>query len=216
MGFALSKRSLDAMKGVHPDLVRVVRRAIEISPVDFRVIEGLRTEARLRQLVAKGASQTMNSRHLTGHAVDIVPLNDAGQMSGVWPLYYPLAKAIKQAAKELGVPIEWGGDWKRFKDGPHWQLPWGKYPKGAHVQLAAEVTEQKPITNKTEARVATENAVGAASGVGAAVAVGKAPVEALAAAVADQQAGLSSGDWVQIAISGLILALTIYALVKRS
>lgn len=126
MGFKLGSRSLQRLQGVHPDLVKVVKRAIEISPVDFTVTEGLRTLERQKQLVAKGASKTMNSRHLTGHAVDISPLVD-GKVSWDWKFYHPMADAMKKAAKELNVPIEWGGDWKTFKDGPHFQLPRAEY-----------------------------------------------------------------------------------------
>lgn len=134
MAFKLSQSSLAKLEGVHPALVKVVKRAIEITPIDFRVIEGLRSIERQKQLVARGASKTMNSRHLKasngfGHAVDIVPLEPDGDPSWAWPDYYPLAKAVKQAAQELGIPIEWGGDWKSFKDGPHWQLPFKDYPK---------------------------------------------------------------------------------------
>lgn len=126
MGFKLGSRSLQRLQGVHPDLVKVVKRAIEISPVDFTVTEGLRTLERQKQLVAKGASKTMNSRHLTGNAVDISPLVD-GKVSWDWKFYHPMADAMKKAAKELNVPIEWGGDWKTFKDGPHFQLPRAEY-----------------------------------------------------------------------------------------
>lgn len=122
-----SNVSLEKLKGVHPDLVRVMNRALQESAVDFRVIEGLRTLARQKQLVASGASQTLRSRHLTGHAVDIVPIV-GGKVSWDWPLYHRLAPAVKLAAQAEGVPIEWGGDWRTFKDGPHWQLPWDKYP----------------------------------------------------------------------------------------
>lgn len=122
MAFGLSSKSLKRLEGVHPDLVKVVKRAIEITPIDFVVIEGLRTKERQHYLVAKGASKTMNSYHLTGHAVDIAPLVD-GQASWDWKYYNQLAPAIKQAAKELGVDITWGGDWQKFKDGPHWQIP---------------------------------------------------------------------------------------------
>jgi peptidoglycan L-alanyl-D-glutamate endopeptidase CwlK len=122
MAFGLSSKSLKRLGGVHPDLVKVVKRAIEITPIDFVVIEGLRTKERQHYLVAKGASKTMNSYHLTGHAVDIAPLVD-GQASWDWKYYNQLAPAIKQAAKELGVDITWGGDWQKFKDGPHWQIP---------------------------------------------------------------------------------------------
>jgi len=122
MAFVLGQRSLDRLKGVHPDLVKVVKRAIQITPVDFTVLEGLRTVERQKKLVAEGASKTMRSRHITGHAVDLAPVVD-GETRWDWPLYRKMAPAIKQAAKEVGVSIEWGGDWKTFKDGPHWQLP---------------------------------------------------------------------------------------------
>jgi peptidoglycan L-alanyl-D-glutamate endopeptidase CwlK len=124
--FKFSTRSLKNLQGVHPDLVRVISRALELTPVDFVVVEGLRTVARQKQLFAAGASKTMNSRHLTGHAVDLAPIV-AGQIRWDWPLFHKLAPNVQQAAAELGVPIEWGGDW-RFKDGPHWQLPWSSYP----------------------------------------------------------------------------------------
>ena len=127
-GFALSTRDLTRLQGVHPDLVRVIQTAAERSPLVFTVLEGLRTAARQRQLVASGASQTLNSRHLTGHAVDIAPVL-SGKISWDWPLYHRLAPIVKRAALDEGVPIEWGGDWRKFKDGPHWQLPFGRYPK---------------------------------------------------------------------------------------
>lgn len=113
--------------GVHPDLVKVVRRALELTPIDFKVIEGRRTLERQRELVKDGASQTLNSRHLTGHAVDIVPLPD-GKVSWEWKYFYPMADAMKQAAAELGITVEWGGNWTTFKDGPHFQLPARQYP----------------------------------------------------------------------------------------
>jgi len=127
MTFRLSQRSLDRLKGVHPDLVKVVEKAIEITDVDFAVTEGLRTEEKQRQLVLKGASTTMRSRHLTGHAVDLAAILD-GEIRWDWGLYDKLAQAMKRAAYDLKVPIEWGGDWKTFKDGPHFQLPWREYP----------------------------------------------------------------------------------------
>lgn len=115
------------LRGVHPDLVKVIRRAIQITKIDFKVLEGVRSVARQRELVKKGASQTMKSRHINGFAVDIAPFV-AGQVRWDWPLYFQLAATVKQAAKDVGVPVEWGGDWKTFKDGPHWQLPARKYP----------------------------------------------------------------------------------------
>lgn len=123
----LGSRSVSRLKGVHPDLVAVVNRAIKLTEVDFAVLEGLRTHTRQIELVKAGASQTMNSRHLTGHAVDLGAYV-GGAVRWDWPLYYKIAAAMKKAAAELGVPIEWGGDWKSFKDGPHFQLSRKKYP----------------------------------------------------------------------------------------
>lgn len=122
-----SARSERNLQGIHPHLDRVVRRALVLSKVDFAVTEGLRTVKRQMSLVAKGASQTMKSRHLTGHAVDLAPIID-GQIRWDWPPFYLIADAMKAAAAESNTPIEWGGDWKTFKDGPHWQLPWREYP----------------------------------------------------------------------------------------
>lgn len=127
MPYAFGARSLERLQGVHPDLVRVVKRAIAMSPVDFTVLEGMRTLARQKQLMAQGATRTMNSRHLTGHAVDLAPVID-GVVSWDWPLYHKIAPVMKEAARLEGVPIQWGGDWRSFKDGPHWELPWAQYP----------------------------------------------------------------------------------------
>ena len=122
-----STASLSKLQGIHPDLRRVMDRALQEAAIDFRVLEGLRTLARQKQLVASGASQTLRSRHLTGHAVDIAPLV-GGKVSWDWPLYHRLAPAVKLAAQAEGVDIEWGGDWRSFPDGPHWQLSWAAYP----------------------------------------------------------------------------------------
>lgn len=127
MTFSLSQRSLSRLVGVHEDLIKVVKRAIEISEIDFCVTEGLRTRERQEQLVKAGASKTTRSRHLTGHAVDLAAMT-GGEIRWDWPLYDKLAKAMKTAAEELNVKIEWGGDWVSFKDGPHFQLPWKDYP----------------------------------------------------------------------------------------
>lgn len=125
--FKLGPRSISRLRGVHPDLVKVVERAIQITPVDFTVLEGLRDPMRQRALVEAGASQTMNSRHLTGHAVDLGAWID-DEVRWDWPLYHKIAAAMKQAAKELDVSIVWGGDWKSFKDGPHFELARKEYP----------------------------------------------------------------------------------------
>lgn len=125
--YNLGPRSKQRLKGVHPDLVRVVESAIEISTVDFTVLEGLRLPERQKALVEAGASQTLNSRHITGHAVDLGAwIGD--EVRWDWPLYHKIAAAMKQASAQVGVPIEWGGDWRTFKDGPHFQLPWNQYP----------------------------------------------------------------------------------------
>jgi peptidoglycan L-alanyl-D-glutamate endopeptidase CwlK len=124
----LGSRSLTRLEGVHPDLVRVVKKAAALSDLDFTVLEGLRTVERQKQLVNQGASRTMNSRHITGHAVDLAPMI-GGEVSWAWPQYHRLAKIVKSAAADEKVPLQWGGDWRAFKDGPHWELPWKFYPK---------------------------------------------------------------------------------------
>ena len=123
MDYVLGKRSLQRLDGVHPDLVCVVKQAIKITPIDFTVLEGLRTMERQMTLFKEGASKTLKSRHLTGHAVDLGAWVD-NQVDWSWPLYYQISDVMKQAAHELNIPIEWGGDWSSFKDGPHFQLPW--------------------------------------------------------------------------------------------
>jgi len=120
----LTARDIQRLSGVHPDMVRVITRARQHA--DFIVTEGMRTVERQRQLVAAGASQTMNSRHLTGHAVDLAALV-AGGVRWDWPLYTALGAAVKRAAVEEQVAITWGGDWK-MRDGPHFELEWARYP----------------------------------------------------------------------------------------
>ena len=109
--FKLSNRSLSRLDGVHPDLVAVVKRAIELTDIDFGVTEGLRTAERQKELVAKGASKTMNSRHLTGHAVDVVAYLGT-EVSWHFGFYYKIAAAFRKAAIELGIPIVWGACWQ--------------------------------------------------------------------------------------------------------
>jgi peptidoglycan L-alanyl-D-glutamate endopeptidase CwlK len=146
------------LAGVHPDLVRVVRRAAE-SGATFRVPldGGRRTPERQAELMRAGKTQTLNSRHLTGHAVDLAPLV-GGEVSWDWKHFFPLADAIADAARKEGVPLIWGGAWGRtvqdwpqggaetaqdayvaerraagrkpFLDGPHFELPAGAYPAG--------------------------------------------------------------------------------------
>lgn len=121
-------RSARALEGVHPDLVRVAERARALAPRPFVVIEGRRSLEQQRKNLASGASRTMNSRHLTGHAIDCAPLDEAGAISWDWALYPPMAEAFRRAARELGIPIVWGGDWKTLKDGPHFELDRAAYP----------------------------------------------------------------------------------------
>ena len=122
--FRFSERSKNSLERVDVGLILVAGRAITITEVDFVVIEGWRPIERQRILYASGASNTMNSRHLDGYAIDCGALLD-GEISWDWPLYYKIAEAMKQAAIDVGVPIEWGGDWSgRFRDGPHFQRPW--------------------------------------------------------------------------------------------
>lgn len=126
----LNTASESRLRGVHPDLVRVVRRCAAdwTDPeTGFIVTCGLRTLEEQKLLYKKGATRTLKSRHLTGHAVDLAA-SVQGQVRWDWPLYNKLAKAMKAAAKVEKVPIEWGGDWVSFKDGPHFQLPVAKYP----------------------------------------------------------------------------------------
>ena len=145
--FVFSSTSLTRLNGVDDRLVKVVKRALELSTQDFAVLEGLRTKERQAELVRKGASQTMNSNHITGRAVDLVPIVD-GKVSWDWKYFYPIAEAMRKAAKELGVQVKWGGSWdvlntttvpttklvenyvatrrkqgrKAFTDGPHYEL----------------------------------------------------------------------------------------------
>lgn len=126
----LNNTSETRLRGVHPDLVRVVRRCAadwKDPETGFIVTCGLRTKEEQRLLYEKGATRTMRSRHLTGHAVDLA-FTIHGAVKWDFPLYTKLSKAMKAAAKAEKVPIEWGGDWPRFRDGPHYQLPWTKYP----------------------------------------------------------------------------------------
>ncbi len=126
----LPSSSLAKLWGVHLDMVRVVNRcAVDWKDADtgFIVTCGLRTLEEQKILKAKGASKTLRSRHLTGHAVDLA-CTIKGQVRWDWPLYDSLAKRMKAAAKAENVLLEWGGDWVSFKDGPHFQLPWKQYP----------------------------------------------------------------------------------------
>lgn len=131
------------LKDVHPDLVRVVRRAAELSKIPFSVVEGRRSLARQKELLKVGATRILRSRHITGHAVDLVPLIE-GKPRWDWSLYLKLAQSVRAAAVREQIPVRWGGTWellnpvkgaitpemlsRKFPDGPHFELPRERYP----------------------------------------------------------------------------------------
>jgi len=160
-----SSRSLNSLKGVHPDLRRVIDRALQDSPLDFIVIEGLRTKERQKELVASGASQTMNSRHITGHAVDLLPIGSNGP-EFAWPLYHKLGPAVEEAAKAEGVEITWGGRWRSLKDGPHFELDRKAYPA---KDWTSGDSAPKRRTSATQSKTVQASVATAAGGVGTAV-----------------------------------------------
>lgn len=176
MSFTLTTRDRAALAGVHPDLVRVVERAAALTPVPFRVFEGVRSVEKQRENVRRGVSKTMNSRHIpgangVGHAVDLVLAFDVdrdGDVDGAdyWAspasasgadAWRRLETAVKTAARELGVPVEWGGDWRTFKDYPHWQLPWSRYPA------------DRPVASGSASKLSLDTGVFRAGGSGVAV-----------------------------------------------
>lgn len=153
--YHLGAKSQAELKGVHPDLVKVVERAIQLTSQDFSVIDGLRTDEEQKRYVASGASKTLRSRHLTGHAVDLAAYINGQARWEVVPLC-DIAEAMRIAARELHVPIRWGGCWDElltasdlppeemihayqarraahgyphaFIDAPHFELPEALYP----------------------------------------------------------------------------------------
>jgi peptidoglycan L-alanyl-D-glutamate endopeptidase CwlK len=136
MPFVLGAKSQSNLIGIHEDLEAIVRLAITLTTVDFSVLEGMRTRTRQAELIKQGVSWTMNSRHLTGHAVDVAPWMNGrvywppvGTESdhATWKPYFEIANAMKLAACRLDIVIEWGVDlWK--KDAPHYQMSWNDYP----------------------------------------------------------------------------------------
>ena len=131
--FKLSQRSLNNLEGVHPDLVRVVKRAIEITPVDFGVSEGVRTIETQKQYMAEGKTTTLNSMHLPqsdgySHAVDLYCFDVNGVITWEHEWFRLVIQAMMTAAIELGVQIQAGGLWRTFQDSPHFQLNKEYYP----------------------------------------------------------------------------------------
>lgn len=119
--YKFSKRSWESLEGVHPKLIVVVAKALEVTAVDFTVLEGLRTIERQETLFESGASNTMDSKHLIGRAVDLGAW-EGGSISWHWPLYNLIAEAMLKSADMHNIQIFWGGYWKEFRDGPHFQL----------------------------------------------------------------------------------------------
>lgn len=231
-GFTLTVRDMMLLQGVHEDLVKVIRRAAAISPIKFKITEGLRDVKRQRQLVDSGASTTMNSRHLTGHAVDLVPLLDVNGDGKVdtnemysWPVYHQLAPYIKKAASELNIPLEWGGDWRKFKDGPHWQLPFSSYPRSSQPRSlmgvysgvdSAMVTGEPEYTLETDTQAHSKAMTATITGSALGVSVGYEPVVDTVTALTMQQGELTSGNIVRILLAVVIIGLPLwYAWRKR-
>ena len=126
-GYRFSSRSLDNLKGVHPDLIACVVLALyKYTPVDFMVVEGMRSLEDQRIYFAEGSTWTMASKHLvqsdgTSHAVDLAPIVEGAVPWHSWDKFEDVNRAMQIAADEVGVAVKWGGDWK-VKDGPHYQL----------------------------------------------------------------------------------------------
>lgn len=129
MAYAFGSTSLQRQEGVHPLLRECAERVLSYGILDLTVPQfgGLRTLEDQRELVASGASQTLNSLHRIqdtgyGHALDLVPYpvkwDDLFRFAMMGSLMF-------RAANEIGMPLEWGGHWKSFKDYPHFQLPRG-------------------------------------------------------------------------------------------
>lgn len=119
--YKFSDKSYNNLVGVSPKLISVASLAIALTSVDFGIVEGLRTKERQEELVKAGKSQTMSSKHLDGNAIDILAYVN-GKGTYEWKYYEEISKYFKYASTILGVPIHWGGDWKTFKDGVHFEL----------------------------------------------------------------------------------------------
>ncbi|ENZ5481553.1 M15 family metallopeptidase [Serratia marcescens] len=128
MNHILSQSSELALEGVHPDLVAVVRHANMHCAILFSVLEGCRTLERQKKLKSMGCSMTLKSRHLTGHAVDLAPWVNNTIPWNDWSAFVVVADSMKMAARELNIPLVWGGDWRSLRDGPHFELPVEFYP----------------------------------------------------------------------------------------
>lgn len=221
MSITLSQKSLANLKGVHKDLVKVVLMAASMTPADlpWEITEGMRSLKQQKENIKKGVSWTMNSRHLTGHAIDARPLVDLDKDGKVetsemysWPLYYKLAPIFKAAAAKVGVRVVWGGDWKKQKDGPHWELDRRDYPVPARAASLLGPYEEPETENGASAKAAIAAASGTASG----VAVGYDPSVDIANGLAMQQYEITSGDIIRIVLAVVIIGLSIWGAYKMA
>ncbi len=126
MSFIFPPKSIELLETVHSDLRKVAYRALSHTQVGFIITEGIRTPERQAELFKSGASKTMNSRHITGHAIDVAAMMNC-KVSWDWAYYELIAKAMNRASLEFMVPIVWGGTWKNFKDGVHFELDRATY-----------------------------------------------------------------------------------------
>jgi peptidoglycan L-alanyl-D-glutamate endopeptidase CwlK len=201
----LAPRSLKCLEGVHPDIAAVVRRADELG-ARFHITCGLRTVEEQTRLVKAGKSRTMKSRHLTGHAVDFVVAEPGGGVSYDHGDMEACAAIFKQAAKELGIAIEWGGDWKSFVDTPHIELDRKVYK--ADGSKPNSVTEQANSASAIPNSVTTAPAPlpksgtvwGTVAGAGAGI---MAYLDQTVAALLEWSAKLTELSPVQTALAGM-------------
>lgn len=128
----MDARSERNLAGVHPDLATLIRAVATQYEHEIIVTEGVRTPERQAELFKAGASLTLNSRHLTGHAIDVA-VKVSGEIVWTWHIYAKLAEVVKQTAKELAIPIIWGGDFV-MRDGVHYELPRNRYFEDRHDQ----------------------------------------------------------------------------------
>ena len=119
IGFTLTSADERKLVGVNSRLVSVVRGVALIAPVRFKVVEGMRTMTRQRQLLKEGKTKTLSSKHLIGRAVDIAPIVD-GKVSWDWKHFTPLVSCARAVSADLGVPLVFGYDWGW--DAPHWEM----------------------------------------------------------------------------------------------
>ena len=122
-----SQCSENNLKGIHPDLGMIMRKAIKLSPINFGISEGVRSKKRQLELLAKGKSLSNDSRHITGHAVDIFALPN-NILSWEFRHYQEIAKIVLELSKEMSIEIEWGGNWDDLNDGAHFELSRRNYP----------------------------------------------------------------------------------------